>query len=46
MLKDAPHLKKDKKAMLQDLEFIKKQFESIDHPEGVALVQKEINSMQ
>lgn len=43
MLKKAPYLKKDDKAMLKDLEFIMKQFELIDSPPGVALVQKEID---
>ncbi|HXB41688.1 MAG TPA: hypothetical protein VNZ49_14200 [Bacteroidia bacterium] len=46
MLKKAPYLKETDKAMLKDLEFIKNQFELIDSPEGVALVQKEIDSIK
>lgn len=42
MLKKAPYLKKDKNAQLKDLEFVKTQFELIDHKQGVVLVQKEI----
>jgi hypothetical protein len=45
MLKDAPYLKQDK-SLLTDLEFIKKQFERIEHTEGAILVQKEINSIK
>jgi hypothetical protein len=46
MLKDAPYLKENDKAMLKDLEFIKKQFENIEHEKGIALVQKEIDSIK
>jgi hypothetical protein len=46
MLKVAPYLKDDDKAMLKDLEFVKKQFEKIEHTEGTALVQKEIDSIK
>ena len=46
MLKKAPYLKQDNKATLKDLEFIKSQFELVDSPEGMALVQKEINSLK
>lgn len=46
MLKDAPYLKENNKAMLIDLEFVKKQFENIEHEAGIALVQKEIDSIR
>lgn len=46
MLKEAPYLKENEKALLKDLEFVKKQFERIGHTEGVALVQKEINGLK
>ncbi len=45
MLKDAPYLKQDK-ALLTDLEFIKRQFQRIEHADGVAIVQKEIDSLK
>lgn len=46
MLKDAPYLKERGPALLKDLEFVKKQFERIEHTEGIALVQKEINGLK
>jgi len=46
MLKKAPYLKKDDKANLKDLEFIRDQFKLIDSAEGVAFVQKEIDSIK
>ncbi len=46
MLKDAPYLKENNKAMLIDLEFVKKQFENIEHEAGISLVQKEIDSIK
>lgn len=46
LLKKAPYLKEDHQAMLNDLEFVKSQFELIGCAEGVALVQKEIDLMR
>lgn len=46
LLKKAPYLKKDDKAMLKDLEFVKEQFKLIESEEGVSLVQKEIDSVK
>lgn len=46
LLKKAPYLKKDDKVMLKDLEFIKEQFKLIESEEGVAMVQKEIDSLK
>ncbi len=45
MMKKLPFLKPDN-LLLKDLEFVKRQFELIDHLEGIALVQKEIDSIK
>lgn len=45
MLKKAPLLKEDP-ALLKDLEFVRMQFELLGSPEGVLLVQKEIDSIK
>ncbi|MGV2481498.1 UNVERIFIED_CONTAM: hypothetical protein IGO34_32380, partial [Salmonella enterica subsp. enterica serovar Weltevreden] len=46
LIKKAPYLKQDKRAMLKDLEFVKNQFDIIGSVEGVELVQKEIDSLK
>lgn len=46
LLKQAPHLRKEKKSMLSDLEFVKHQFELIGLQQGVNLVEKEINGLK
>jgi hypothetical protein len=46
MIKEAPYLKEKEKDNLEDLEFVKMQFERINHIEGIALVQKEIDGLK
>ncbi len=46
LLKKAPYLKKDRKELLKDYEFVKSQFELIGSVEGIALVQKEIEMIK
>lgn len=43
---NAPLIHKSDTENLKDLEYVKRQFENIDHAQGVALVQKEINSLK
>lgn len=46
LLKQAPALRKNKEALISELEFIKRQFERINHTDGISLVEKEINSIK
>lgn len=46
LIKKAPYLKQDKRAMLKDLEFVKNQFDVLGLSEGVEMVQKEIDSLK
>ncbi|MBA2611911.1 MAG: hypothetical protein H0U95_08075 [Bacteroidetes bacterium] len=44
VIKDLPYIKPDK-LLLADLEFVKRQFADIKHADGIAFVQKEIDSI-
>lgn len=46
LIKKAPYLKQDKRAMLKDLEFVKSQFDVLGLSDGVEMVQKEIDSLK
>lgn len=43
LIKKAPYLKQDKKAMLKDLEFVRNQFEILGSLEGIEIVNREID---
>lgn len=42
----APYIHDSQKENLKDLEYVKRQFENISHTQGIALVQKEIDSLK
>jgi hypothetical protein len=42
----APYIQDSDKENLKDLEYVKRQFENIGHTQGIALVQKEIDSLK
>ena len=42
----APYIQESPPARLKDLEYVKRQFENIEHAEGIAMVQKEIDFLK
>jgi len=42
----APYIHESQKENLKDLEYVKRQFEKLEHAQGIALVQKEIDSLK